>query len=298
MSSGSRASTTACSGANTARACAQNSRPPSSVRSIPALQAIKAAFDPRNQLNPGKIAAPEDAALLTIDGVPTRGQLDRTIPAAVRAGYDEAMHCNGNGACFNWDPDDAMCPSWKATRERRHSPKGRASLTREWLRQLAGARLRSGAGRAAACAARPGWRDFPARVPQHALRGEPRRLLARGQGGDGWLPRLQVLRRAMSDQGRCADASAPSSSRPITAGICGRCAITWSARSNMSCRRSRECRPLYNAAHRQPAWARCRTRGRPGRAAETVGRKRRARERCRDCLAGSAGGPERSGARP
>ena len=30
-----------------------------------------------------------------------------------------------------------MCPSYKATRERIHSPKGRASLTREWLRQLA-----------------------------------------------------------------------------------------------------------------------------------------------------------------
>jgi Fe-S oxidoreductase len=30
-----------------------------------------------------------------------------------------------------------MCPSWKATRERRHSPKGRAQLIREWLRQLA-----------------------------------------------------------------------------------------------------------------------------------------------------------------
>ena len=32
-----------------------------------------------------------------------------------------------------------MCPSWKGTRERRHSPKGRAQLMREWLRQLAGA---------------------------------------------------------------------------------------------------------------------------------------------------------------
>ena len=30
-----------------------------------------------------------------------------------------------------------MCPSWKATRERKHSPKGRASLMREWLRLLA-----------------------------------------------------------------------------------------------------------------------------------------------------------------
>ena len=32
-----------------------------------------------------------------------------------------------------------MCPSWKATRDRKHSPKGRASLMREWLRLLADA---------------------------------------------------------------------------------------------------------------------------------------------------------------
>ena len=101
------------------------------------LQAVKTAFDPRNQLNPGKIAAPSDGKLLTIDGLTTRGQLDRTIPPTVREDYDAALHCNGNGACFNWEPDDAMCPSYKATRERIHSPKGRASLTREWLRQLA-----------------------------------------------------------------------------------------------------------------------------------------------------------------
>ena len=103
------------------------------------LQAVKAAFDPRNQLNPGKIAAPDGQALLAIDRVPMRGQLDRTIPAATRALYDEALHCNGNGACFNYDTQDAMCPSFKATGDRRHSPKGRASLVREWLRQLAAA---------------------------------------------------------------------------------------------------------------------------------------------------------------
>jgi FAD/FMN-containing dehydrogenase/Fe-S oxidoreductase len=129
----------------------------------PALQSIKAAFDPRNQLNPGKIAAPADGDLLTIDGVPTRGQLDRTIPAEVRAGFDEAMHCNGNGACYNYDPDDAMCPSWKALRERRHSPKGRASLTREWLRQLAGAGV-DPLAEAASARARPAWREWPARL--------------------------------------------------------------------------------------------------------------------------------------
>jgi Fe-S oxidoreductase len=34
-----------------------------------------------------------------------------------------------------------MCPSWKATRDRKHSPKGRASLMREWLRLLAQANV-------------------------------------------------------------------------------------------------------------------------------------------------------------
>ena len=103
------------------------------------LQRIKAACDPRNQLNPGKICTPtgSGASLLTIDGVPTRGQHDRQIPARTREAYGVAMNCNGNGACFNFDPYDAMCPSWKGTRERIHSPKGRASLIREWLRLLA-----------------------------------------------------------------------------------------------------------------------------------------------------------------
>ena len=105
----------------------------------PVLQAIKSVFDPRDQFNPGKIAVPEGGTLLAIDAVPTKGSRDRDIPTHVRENYDEALHCNGNGACFNWDFDDAMCPSWKGTRERRHSPKGRAQLMREWLRRLAAA---------------------------------------------------------------------------------------------------------------------------------------------------------------
>lgn len=103
----------------------------------PQLQRIKAEFDPRNQLNPGKIATPKaEQELLKIDGVPTRGQFDRRIPVQVWEGYSEGMHCNGNGLCFNWNPNDAMCPSWKGTRDRIHSPKGRASLMREWLKQM------------------------------------------------------------------------------------------------------------------------------------------------------------------
>ncbi|MGY2462956.1 D-2-hydroxyglutarate dehydrogenase YdiJ [Vreelandella sulfidaeris] len=110
----------------------------------PSLQRVKAAFDPYNQLNPGKIATPaeedqliakdSDPDLLTVDGVPMRGQFDRTIDERAWQAYDAAVYCNGNGTCYNYDVDDPMCPSWKATRDRRHSPKGRASLIREWLR--------------------------------------------------------------------------------------------------------------------------------------------------------------------
>lgn len=105
----------------------------------PQLQRIKHAFDPHNQLNPGKIATPLASGstatlqLLKIDEVPTRGQFDREISTAKRTAFSQAMYCNGNGACYNYDPNDAMCPSWKVTRERKHSPKGRASLIREWL---------------------------------------------------------------------------------------------------------------------------------------------------------------------
>jgi FAD/FMN-containing dehydrogenase/Fe-S oxidoreductase len=102
------------------------------------VQQVKGAFDPRNQLNPGKIATPFElgADLLKIDAVPLRGQFDRQIPLNNRDQFQEGMYCNGNGACYNFDPNDAMCPSWKGTRDRRHSPKGRASLMREWLRGM------------------------------------------------------------------------------------------------------------------------------------------------------------------
>ena len=46
------------------------------------------------------------------------------------------MGCNGNGLCFNYDTASPMCPSSKVTRDRRHSPKGRAGLMREWLRLM------------------------------------------------------------------------------------------------------------------------------------------------------------------
>src|SRR6185369_981522 len=47
------------------------------------------------------------------------------------------VNCNGNGQCFDTNSDNIMCPSSKITRDRIHSPKGRAGLMREWLRLLA-----------------------------------------------------------------------------------------------------------------------------------------------------------------
>lgn len=103
----------------------------------PLLQRIKGTCDPRNQLNPGKIATPDNQhALLKIDEVTTRGEQDRIIPVKIWDDFSEALYCNGNGACYNWNPHDSMCPSWKSTRERIHSPKGRSALLREWLKQL------------------------------------------------------------------------------------------------------------------------------------------------------------------
>ncbi|MCA4822114.1 MAG: FAD-binding oxidoreductase [Serratia rubidaea] len=101
------------------------------------LRRIKAAFDPDNRLNPGKICPPlgVDAPMMKVDAV-KRGTLDRRIPIAVRSSFRGAMECNGNGLCFNFDARSPMCPSMKITGSRIHSPKGRAALVREWLRLL------------------------------------------------------------------------------------------------------------------------------------------------------------------
>jgi len=69
--------------------------------------------------------------------VPMRGEFDQVITPDLRQEYAHAMLCNGNGACFNHDSTNVMCPSYKATKNRIHSPKGRASLVKEWLRARA-----------------------------------------------------------------------------------------------------------------------------------------------------------------
>ncbi|NMH61149.1 D-2-hydroxyglutarate dehydrogenase YdiJ [Alteromonas ponticola] len=102
------------------------------------LRKIKTAFDPHNKMNPGKICTPIDSADALVKVSDTkRATFDRTIPVTFKNEFAPAMECNGNGLCFNYDTTSPMCPSSKITRDRRHSPKGRAGLIREWIRLLA-----------------------------------------------------------------------------------------------------------------------------------------------------------------
>lgn len=102
------------------------------------LRRIKGAFDPNNQLNPGKMVTPLSLpdATYRITETSLRGDSDAEIPVHVREAFPSAMNCNGNGACHNVDPKDVMCPSSKITKDRVHSPKGRAGLMREWLKRV------------------------------------------------------------------------------------------------------------------------------------------------------------------
>ena len=104
------------------------------------LRDIKTAFDPYNRLNPGKLvsARKQDVPIARLDQVPMRGQFDSGIADPLQQAFSAAIHCNGNGACFNFDENDVMCPSYKGRRDRIHSPKGRAGILREWLRQITG----------------------------------------------------------------------------------------------------------------------------------------------------------------
>ena len=91
-----------------------------------ALAQVKAAFDPRGRYNPGKLVAPPEA-LLSITGTPFR-----PFNAAEDDSLDKAFRCNGNAQCLSYAANVPMCPSYKASADLRHSPKGRADALRAW----------------------------------------------------------------------------------------------------------------------------------------------------------------------
>ncbi|AOT08846.1 hypothetical protein S4054249_13710 [Pseudoalteromonas luteoviolacea] len=99
------------------------------------LRKIKTAFDKHNKLNPGKICTPidDETVLAGVEG-PLRARYDQLIPINIKTSFQDTLNCNGNGLCFNYNESTQMCPSYKITKDRRDSPKGRAMLFKEWTR--------------------------------------------------------------------------------------------------------------------------------------------------------------------
>ncbi|SFI93735.1 FAD/FMN-containing dehydrogenase [Amycolatopsis sacchari] len=93
---------------------------------------FKAIFDPDDRMNPGILVRPRavDADLRVREA---------KIPVALGYPHDhgsfaEAMRrCVGVGKCRNTSGGGVMCPSYRATREEKHSTRGRAHLLAEMI---------------------------------------------------------------------------------------------------------------------------------------------------------------------
>src|SRR5499427_5097818 len=105
-----------------------------------ALGEIKALFDPKNLMNPGKIVRPskqDDRTLFRFKpgyAIPKIGEAldwsEWTAPGAASAGFAAAVEmCNNNGHCRKFDAG-TMCPSFRATGEEKHLTRGRANTLR------------------------------------------------------------------------------------------------------------------------------------------------------------------------
>jgi FAD/FMN-containing dehydrogenase/Fe-S oxidoreductase len=98
---------------------------------VEAFRQFKAVFDPRGRMNPGKLidAYPIDTNLRFGPGYePAKSGLSHfTFGPAGRSLQQAAEQCVGVGRCRR-DDAGTMCPSYRATRDERHSTRGRAKL--------------------------------------------------------------------------------------------------------------------------------------------------------------------------
>ncbi len=95
---------------------------------------VKAAFDPGNMLNPGKIVAPlrfDDRTLMRFPpgysaALPGPERLDWSADGGFAAAVEM---CNNNGTCRKLS-GGAMCPSYRVTQNETHVTRGRANALR------------------------------------------------------------------------------------------------------------------------------------------------------------------------
>src|SRR5688572_21236879 len=102
-----------------------------------AFRDFKAAWDPQNRMNPGKLIDPRP-----FDADLRLGPSYKPVTLSTRFAFDSevgkgftraAEHCIGMGKC-RAASGGTMCPSYRATREERYSTRGRARLLAEMLR--------------------------------------------------------------------------------------------------------------------------------------------------------------------
>jgi Fe-S oxidoreductase len=106
------------------------------------MKSVKAAFDPGNIFNPGKIVdtPPMDTHLRHEPGQPTP-EYETVFDFSDVAGVVRAAEkCNGSGDCRKSHmAGGTMCPSYMATREEKHTTRARANILRHILNHPADA---------------------------------------------------------------------------------------------------------------------------------------------------------------
>lgn len=99
-----------------------------------AFQEVKAAFDPHNLMNPGKIVdAPRCIEHLRYGETYHTLPIVTTLDFSREGGFARAVEqCNGAGVCRKTQTG-TMCPSFMATGDEQHSTRGRANALRQVL---------------------------------------------------------------------------------------------------------------------------------------------------------------------
>ena len=99
-----------------------------------AFQNVKAIFDPRNLLNPGKVVnAPAMTENLRYGVAYRAAQIHTHYDFTREGGFARAVEmCSGMGICRK-TLEGTMCPSYMATRDEEHSTRGRANALRAAL---------------------------------------------------------------------------------------------------------------------------------------------------------------------
>jgi len=103
---------------------------------VEAFREFKAIWDPRNRMNPGKMVDPYRMDQNLREGTDYRFvDLDTVFqfPEDGNSFAEAANRCFGIGKCRHFE-NGTMCPSFMATREEKHSTRGRARLLQEMMR--------------------------------------------------------------------------------------------------------------------------------------------------------------------